>query len=235
MRISRKVANAAKFMTDQLLPPIIRDSKLFGRVYMYCVFGKNYRLFYDFKEKASRASIAEIKKTYQDVYNRGIAVQRETDLNDACTKFILENTRGSEVLEVGCGRGALVKKLLKDRNNYQVSACDIALDKSLKNVKGAKFCEAPLESLPYKNRSFDTVITTHTLEHAYNLPAAISELRRVCRGKLIIVVPTERPYKYTPNLHLHFFPGAEYLINFLRGNSAKCEMLGGDLVYVEKL
>ena len=36
--------------------------------------------------------------------------------------------------------------------------------------------------------------------------AALAELRRVAAKRLIVVLPKERPYRYTFNLHLHFFP-----------------------------
>ena len=41
----------------------------------------------------------------------------------------------------------------------------------------------------------------------------LSELRRVARRRLILVVPQEREYRFTFNPHLHFFP---YPHSFLR-------------------
>lgn len=235
MKVSRKTANFVKFMTDELLPPFFRDSQFFGRIYLFCIFGKNYKLFLNFKKTASKSSDLEIKKIYDQVYGSGIAVNRETDLNDACMKYIIGHIVGSSVLEVGCGRGLLTKNLIKKKKKLKISACDLVLNKSLLQIKGAKFSQAAMESLPFKDKSFDTVVTTHTLEHTYNIFRAVSELRRVCRKQLIIVVPSERPYLYTPNLHLHFFPDGNYLLNLFRGKNAKCFKLDGDLVYVEKL
>ena len=39
-----------------------------------------------------------------------------------------------------------------------------------------------------------------------DLPAALAELRRVAKEHLVVVVPKERPYRYSFNPHLHFFP-----------------------------
>jgi ubiquinone/menaquinone biosynthesis C-methylase UbiE len=69
--------------------------------------------------------------------------------------------------------------------------------------------------LPFAPCAFDTVICTHTLEHVQNLTAAIDELRRVTRRRLIIVVPRQRPYRYTFDLHLHFFPYKHSLLTHL--------------------
>lgn len=35
---------------------------------------------------------------------------------------------------------------------------------------------------------------------------ALAELRRVAKRRLIIVVPKQRNYKYTFELHINFFP-----------------------------
>ena len=62
-----------------------------------------------------------------------------------------------------------------------------------------------------------------------------AELRRVSRGRVIIVVPKEREYSFTFNPHLHFFP---YPHSFLRHmlpvpTDAVCEQIGRDFFYTE--
>ena len=55
------------------------------------------------------------------------------------------------------------------------------------------------------------------------------------RKRLIIVVPKQRPYKYTFDLHLHFFPYASNLLMLLGpGQTAgKCQAMDGDWFYME--
>ena len=79
------------------------------------------------------------------------------------------------------------------------------------------------------------MVCTHTLEHVRGLLVAIGELRRVCSDKLIIVVPKQRPYRYTFDLRIHFFPYEHSLINALRPlpRSYGCETVGGDLFFIE--
>ena len=94
------------------------------------------------------------------------------------------------------------------------------------------------ENIPLENKSIDTVICTHVLEHVIDIKQAISEIRRVARKRIIIVVPCERPYKYTFNLHLRFFPYIHsFLLEMLPFNKEKvvCEKIGGDIYYVEDL
>jgi ubiquinone/menaquinone biosynthesis C-methylase UbiE len=89
-------------------------------------------------------------------------------------------------------------------------------------------------SFKFRDRSFDTVITTHTLEHTVNIEKAVKAVRRVARKRLIVVLPKERPYKFGFNLHLHFFP-YHYFIRELFGHQPTSSLheLGGDWYYRE--
>jgi ubiquinone/menaquinone biosynthesis C-methylase UbiE len=90
-----------------------------------------------------------------------------------------------------------------------------------------------LENLPFDDDSFDTVVCTHTLEHIRNIGQALKEIRRVTRKTLIVVVPKQREYKYTFDLHIHFFPYISSL-HRLTGNPEGIYLeLKNDIVYVE--
>ena len=76
--------------------------------------------------------------------------------------------------------------------------------------------------------------STHTLEHVRNIHVAIRELRRIAR-KRIIVVPRQRPYKYTFDLHLNFFPytySLQSIIGKPKGASTVKDV-DGDIFYME--
>jgi hypothetical protein len=97
------------------------------------------------------------------------------------------------------------------------------------------------EILPSSIREFcltsaDGGQCTHVLEHILDYRAAISELRRVTRERLIIVVPREREGIYTFNPHFNFFP---YAHSFLRAmiplpSNFVCDVIGRDIYYMEK-
>ena len=79
------------------------------------------------------------------------------------------------------------------------------------------------------------MVCTHVLEHILEFRQALSELRRVARRRLIIVVPQEREYRFTFNPHLHFFP---YPHSFLRyvtpvPQDHELESIGRDIFYAE--
>ena len=222
-------------MIDEFIPPVIRDSNIFSLIVFKLLYKLLYKnkgdIFLTFKQKASGISEQEFKKIYTIVNS---IESRETDLNVGCEKEIMRNVVGDSVLEVGCGKGYLSKKLSR---KYAVIACDMVVDKQIiKNEPGIKFRQGNVENLPFASRKFDSVICTHTLEHVQNLFTAISELRRVTKRRLIIVVPKQRPYRFTFDLHLHFFPYIHSLESIMKNGSnqrSSCREIDGDLFYAE--
>lgn len=197
---------------------------------MRIVLGRKARHYLDFKNRAFALSDPEFAGVYCLV-NGASHLQGETDLNERCAEKILENLRGRTVLEAGCGRGYLAGRMAR---THEVTATDIVLDESaVARYPGVEFIAANVEDLPFPDRSFDTVVCTHTLEHVQNLQQAIGELRRVARERVIIVVPRQRPYKYGFNLHIHFFPYAWSLQGHLgyREDAVICNL--GDWYYHE--
>ena len=103
------------------------------------------------------------------------------------------------------------------------------------SIKGVEYVAAVAESLPFEDGAFDTVICTHVIEHLLDYRKAISELRRIAKQRLIIVVPREREYIYSFNPHFNFFP---YSYSFLRAMHPvpaiyQCLDIGRDIFYME--
>ncbi len=196
------------------------------------LFGDKAWIFYKFKNDSLEMSEKEFVKRYKEIEK--ISIKRETDLNKACVVKVEKNVIGKSVLEVGCGKGFLANRLSK---HYPVTAVDIIIDQRItKKYPEISFIEANIEKLPFGNKSYDTVVCTHTLEHVQNLFLAISELRRVTKKRLIIVVPKQRPYRFTFDPHLHFFPYVHSLLVIMgshRNNS--CIEVDGDLFYTEDM
>jgi ubiquinone/menaquinone biosynthesis C-methylase UbiE len=169
---------------------------------LWYVFRHQWREFADFKPTGFELSGAE----FSDVYSRTArwqSLQGLTDLNDESVDAILANVVGDSVIDVGCGRGYLARRLTSVAS--AVTGCDIVLADDLTDTS-VTWTQGSVENLPFEDRQFDTVVCTHTLEHVQSIHLAISELRRIAKKRLIVVVPKERPYRYVFNLYLHFFP-----------------------------
>src|SRR3546814_13808621 len=106
--------------------------------------------------------------------------------------------RGSSALDVGCGTGYLLHVLAVGRTEMKLTGVYVIIDsETRKRAEGISFHEANIERLPFPDKSFDTVICTHVLEHILDFRGALAELRRVAAKRLIIVVPQEREYRFT--------------------------------------
>lgn len=186
-----------------------------------------------FKDNVFGYSPEEFNGLYQRTSDTQ-ELQGETDLNESCTQEILQTISGKKVLEVGCGRGYLAN--LIENAGHDITGCDIIITPKIKKkFPKIKFVQGNIEKLPFADNSFDTVITTHTLEHVQNLRVAVDELRRVAKNELIIVVPRQRPYKYTFSLHTQFFPYEWSLQSgFGYRKGSKIKRLG-DWFYHEKI
>ncbi|SDM09470.1 Methyltransferase domain-containing protein [Geodermatophilus siccatus] len=230
LRLSRSASNRLRSCLDELLPPFIRDSRFFMSFPMRLVFREKAELFMDFKSRAPGMAPKEMAELYEQV--QSVSVQRDTDINRACLDKIDRSILGKTVLDAGCGRGYLAGRLAE---RYTVTGVDFVLGPDLsRRHPRVDFCKGHIEMLPFKAASFDTVICAHTLEHVVQIEPVLRELRRVARCRLIIIVPKQRPYKYTFDLHLQFFPQPYSLLQAVGSqHQAKCVEVDGDLFLLE--
>jgi ubiquinone/menaquinone biosynthesis C-methylase UbiE len=231
MKLSRNFTNIFNWILDNLIPPIIRDSKIFSIPLFWLLFGGKAKFFMDFKKNAILLSDEQIIEYYKNLSD--VHIKRETDLNKESVNYILNNIIGETVLDIACGSGYLAKKIV-DKHNVKVTGIDFIINDEFKNSTNPIFVEGTIEKIPYPDKYFDTVICTHTLEHVINIQQSINELRRVCNKKLIMILPKQREYKYTFDLHLHFFPYKFSVLNILKNNMGHCFCINNDWVYYEK-
>lgn len=99
---------------------------------------------------------------------------------------ILRNA-GHCILDVGCGDGRYVEAFSQRR--YQIYGIDVA-PRPCNNDLSRRVVKADARHLPFKDRSFDTVLMINVLEHVDDAPA-LQEAHRVCRKNVIFSVPHE--------------------------------------------
>lgn len=105
---------------------------------------------------------------------------------------IYELRDGHRILDVGCGKGFLLKDLLLENKNLNVFGLDIsqyAINNSEEEVFG-RIHLGTAESLPFPDDSFDFVISLNTIHNLKrnNAIKAVKEIERVSRGKSFIQV-----------------------------------------------
>jgi SAM-dependent methyltransferase len=226
----RETTNRIRYVLEELQPPALRDSGLFLAL-AKLAWGDHIQRLASFRARAPFLSAQE----YEALYRKHPRVHEETDNSQRCIERIIDDTIGASVCDVGCGTGHLLDRIRADRAEMRCCVgVDFVVD-GARALTGIDYVAAKIERLPFPDRSFDTVVCTHVLEHILDYRAAIAELRRIARRRLIVVVPREREYKYTFNPHFNFFP---YPHSFLRAMHPVpadhvCEDLDRDIYYCE--
>ena len=131
----------------------------------------------------------------------------------------MDNIMGHSVFDVASGRGYMVEKIYEA--GYEVMGTDIVLSEEQKKLN--RYTEGNIVNLPFADKSYDTVICTHVLEHIRDYRRAISEVIRVTNKRLIVVIPKQREGKYTPDLHVNFCPYIYRFKQFLKEGGLKID------------
>ena len=231
-KLKSKVSKKIKFILDEYFPPIMRDQPWF---YKPIIRIWNKKMDPEFKRKAFYFDDQQFQEEYEK-----IVPMRSTDMTASTVKFVLNNLSGSSILEVGCGNGEM--SILCARKGYVVTATDISVG-NLKLLKEKVSLEEidlnvgflNVENISYQDKSFDTTLCLHTIEHVRNLYKSIEELKRVTKDRIIVIVPKQRFFKYTCDYHLNFFGSSEQLIQAFGIINASCITIDNCLCYIGDL
>ena len=91
---------------------------------------------------------------------------------------ILKENPQWKILDIGCGYRAHPKAtIIADKQDLS------------KNYKGRKFIKIESKKLPFKNKEFDFVVSSHVIEHVEDFEFFIKELERIS-SKGFIELPT---------------------------------------------
>ena len=111
---------------------------------------------------------------------------------------LVEIHDGWTMLDIGCGGGATLKRLLKRRKGAQVYGIDISEESVAKARKvNAEVLDRQVfvtqgsaEKLPYEDNKFDLVTAVETVYFWPDLPNCLKEVRRVVKpgGRFAIMV-----------------------------------------------
>lgn len=228
--MNREITNKIRLILEDFFPPILRDSILFKFIVRKITKNKTLE-----KLKSDILNISE--KKYINLYRDLNRVHKNSDLSQICIDEILKNIKPNKILDVGCGEGFLLKKINEKFKRLSLTGIEMNTSKKMKkklSKENIKLIDMKIENLDKIKHKYDTVICTHVLEHIFDINLAYENLKKICKKKLIIVVPRERAYKHTLNAHIHFFPYTWSFINTIRPkNKFIIKDLKRDLFYME--
>jgi ubiquinone/menaquinone biosynthesis C-methylase UbiE len=228
--MNRRITNTIRFVMDELIPPFVRDSKIFMYpFYLFAYRGRNIREVMQFKSKVYAYSPEQYASFYNNLNT--ISRNRATDMNAACIDFILNSIDPTaiNIIDIGCGSGYLLGKIAQKFPAIKRTGFDI---KVATGNETFNYFHGNIEKLPFEDNAFDVVMCSHTIEHLLQLETCISELKRITKKQLFIVTPCQRFFYYTLDEHVNFFPFKEKLTSILPFENFECHKLQGDWAYL---
>ncbi len=143
-----------------------------------------------------------MKQLLLKLYNYPLLSPAQTNANqkrarDCEWEAIADYIRIGTFLDIGCGAGYSMYKaqlmgckvygIDPDPRGHGVGRRESDFPVPIENI-----VQGFSEQLPYKDKTFSTVYTSHVLEHVANLERSLQEIHRVCKqdGIIIIGVPT---------------------------------------------
>jgi ubiquinone/menaquinone biosynthesis C-methylase UbiE len=112
--------------------------------------------------------------------------------------------QGSDVLSIGCGTGVIEEYIKTQKPNIKLIGTDVAAtepQRELWQKRGLEVLVADGPSQPFEDNSFDTVYSSHVLEHVPDPKAVIIESLRLARLAAVHMVPVNLA---NPD-HINFF------------------------------
>jgi SAM-dependent methyltransferase len=176
-------------------------------------------------------------RTRDDVYQPGLPAKAGEHYR-AFVRFATKYA-GEKILDLGCGYGAYSLALLKE--GRWCVGCDVNLHYLRAAVASGLPAIAADGTLPFPDKSFDTVLLFEVIEHVPPVEAILKEAFRVARKNVLVTVPNAENLEllkgndvtYAHMLssdHVHFFDPSG-LTQLLQRFGANVQVERGDPIY----
>ena len=111
-------------------------------------------------------------------------------------ELLPENLQGIQLLDAGCGTGWFSREAVKRHASVVSLDVGCALLQQVEKKCASKKVAGDVLTLPFKNNSFDAVISTEVIEHTVDPQKAIVEMYRVLKpdGLLVLTTPNRTWY-----------------------------------------
>jgi SAM-dependent methyltransferase len=140
--------------------------------------------------------MTDIKGQVQHEYD-GLAADYDRRWRRYVTRSVRETVRranlapGARVLDVGCGSGALLNAIERERSPERAIGIDLSLAMAAlarRRLGSSDVIVADAEGLPFSNEQFDVILSSSSFHFWPNQLRALTDFRRVLRpnGRIVI-------------------------------------------------
>jgi ubiquinone/menaquinone biosynthesis C-methylase UbiE len=109
----------------------------------------------------------------------------------------LDYVVGNRVVDIGCGEGITLEKIVKRYPDKEISG----IDSEPENIEICQKQGLPIQygtvfSLPFEDNAIDCVLFLEVIEHLNEPEKALAEIHRVLKplGRLVLIFPNDRMF-----------------------------------------
>ena len=133
-------------------------------------------------------------------------IEYSSKYKEVLHRLILENIKEGTpqyILDIGCGKGDDLRKVSFINGEKRVYGIDISFEslkiasRKIEPARNFKILQARAETLPFKEDSFDIVISSEVIEHLNEPEKLIREIRRLLKRRGVFIVTTPSRFTYT--------------------------------------
>ncbi|MEH2557182.1 ubiquinone/menaquinone biosynthesis C-methylase UbiE [Bradyrhizobium algeriense] len=143
---------------------------------------------------------AELRDFYDGYYNEAVAAKRTIAAKQSVDHLVrLGGKSLGHLLDVGAGDGAVLQEIESRRIASKLDAVEISssgidrvTSRRLSTLNAIRSFDG--YRLPFEDKSFDTTIAIHVLEHVEHERLFLNELKRVSK-RVFIEVPLEHTFR----------------------------------------
>jgi len=143
-----------------------------------------YEEFYSSKIDEQESFVATAFGQTLDIVTDDLSVMDRNYIDEL--RLILPKDRSIKVLDIGCGKGAIISKLAQEFKNIKFFGVDPVYEN--KTIK-----KGSIYSIPFEDEYFDVVMSFEVLQHTY-VDTALKELKRVLKKSGTIVIGDRNPF-----------------------------------------
>jgi ubiquinone/menaquinone biosynthesis C-methylase UbiE len=148
------------------------------------------------KPRTPRERCDELRRRHYDLAGYGGPLDRYREAIRRCLRPDMA------VLDAGCGSSMPFLREIKPHVRYAVG---VDLERLRKDPAGPDGCRADVGHLPFRDQSFDLVISMSVIEHLEDPSRVFREFHRVLKPGGAVIVQTPNRYDYV-SLIAHFTP-----------------------------
>ena len=126
----------------------------------------------------------EISQGYEELYKEE-QIKKLNFIKSFLEKLNIKIKESDKLLDVGCGTG-LTTQFWTNKNKTGIDPAKKLIAKAKQKNKSSNYIVAQAENIPFKDNSFDIVISITAIQNFQDIEKGLKEIKRVAKSLIIL-------------------------------------------------